>query len=512
MRPSFHCQAGATIGAVLLASVFGCTDSPVPYFTAPTSIPSSAAGVQNGVTGVFSNARTDQYYLVVMSAFARDALNFLSFDPQYVTEIGGLIPPSDGDFLGDSEWPNQFLDALQVNNTIAALPKAGFSTAQVAALTGVLQTMKARSFMIVAETRDTLGVPVYAITNGGTSPFYCNKDVWTYIVALLDSGNAQLNAAGSIAIPVVLPPGFGSVSAMAAPSTSLGAFAAFNRALAAKAGLELAYAIARSTPGNAPTPTTPGAPDVTALTRADSAMLASALYDPAVITPPPVGAYTLDPYGVYDTYSAQSGDIANPLNIYVNSTNALYDMQYDVDTVGDLRWLHKFSVNPVPLQSPNYNPVATQYLYSSFLSPSSPVPIVRDEELTLVRAQIRLGLGDFAGAIGLINTVHEQAGGYATPLTIAATYTAVRDSLLKEQRISTVLEGSGDRAIAIRMYGLQSVSDTTWQATAGPDAVAVGLIATSNGGTKPVDLHTTVLPIPAQELTARNGSYNLSCP
>ena len=52
-----------------------------------------------------------------------------------------------------------------------------------------------------------------------------------------------------------------------------------------------------------------------------------------------------------------------------------------------------------------------------------------------MRAQIRLGLGDFAGAVSLINTVHQQAGGFATPLSIGATYTAVRDSLLKEQRI-----------------------------------------------------------------------------
>ena len=75
----------------------------------------------------------------------------------------------------------------------------------------------------------------------------CNKDVWAYIVALLDSGNAALNAAGSVALPVSLPPGFGSVSTTAGPSTTPGAFAAFNRALAGKAGLELAYAIARGT-------------------------------------------------------------------------------------------------------------------------------------------------------------------------------------------------------------------------------------------------------------------------
>jgi hypothetical protein len=130
--------------------------------------------------------------------------------------------------------------------------------------------------------------------------------------------------------------------------------------------------------------------------------------------------------------------------------------------------------------------------------------------LALVHAQIRLGLGDFTGAIALINTVHQQAGGFTSPLTIAPTYTSVRDTLLKEQRISTVLEGSVDRVISIRMYGLEAVSDTTWQAKSGPDAVAVTTLKAQ--GSTPVDLHTTVSPIPVSTIRGRGGNYVLACP
>jgi hypothetical protein len=98
-----------------------------------------------------------------------------------------------------------------------------------------------------------------------------------------------------------------------------------------------------------------------------------------------------------------------------------------------------------------------------------------------------------------------QAGGFTAPLSIASTYTAVRDSLLKEQRISTVFEGSGDRMIALRMYGLEAVADTTWQATSGPDAVD----AKALGG---VDYHQTISPVPFQELSARGGAWNPTCP
>jgi hypothetical protein len=107
-------------------------------------------------------------------------------------------------------------------------------------------------------------------------------------------------------------------------------------------------------------------------------------------------------------------------------------------------------------------------------------------------------MGHFAAAITLINQVHQQAGGFASPLSIASTYTAVRDSLLKEQRISTVFEASGDRTISLRMYSLETVADTTWQSHAAPAG--------------DVDLHTTVVPVPSTEIEGRGGVYSITCP
>lgn len=403
-------------------------------------------------------------------------------------------------------WNSEYENAKQVNTIVTSLANvSSYSAPQVAAITGVLQTIKALNFMYLAETRDTLGIPLYAIGTNPTDPPYCNKDVWRYIVALLDSGFTQLNTAGPIPLPVSVPSGFASVGQSASPSTSLGSFASFNRALAGKAGLELAYAIARGTPGNSPTPTSPGVPDNAALLRADSAITASALYNPTIIAPPATGSFALDPYGVYHTFSGQSGDQQNPINGNYFQYDALYDLSVDVDTLHDLRWLHKFTLDPQPVQLGQYAGVSNRYLYVPYSGVGSPEPIVRAEELALVRAQIQLGLGNFANAITLINVVHQQAGGFATPLAIAATYTAVRDTLLKEQRISTVLEGSGDRMIAIRMYGLAATADTTWQATTGPDGtVAAALKAT--------DFHTTIATLPPVELSSRGGSWNLTCP
>jgi starch-binding outer membrane protein, SusD/RagB family len=502
------------LSAAAVLSMAACKDSNVPYFVAPTSVPTTLGGVQNATTGLFSATRNDVgSFILFMSTFARDVGNFTNTEDRFITELMGIsqtIPGSD--FFGVQIWDVEFRNAKQANDIAAAAAAAGLTSTQVAAITGVTQTMKALNFIYLAETRDTLGVPIYSIVSGVSAAPYCNKDVWAYIVALLDSGNANLNIAGATALPITLPSGFGNVDVSAAPSTATGSFASFNRALAAKAGLELAYAIARGT-GAGPTPTSPGTPDVTALTRADSAMKASALFVPAALGPFPAGGFTTGfDNGVYHVWSAQSGDQVNPINAYLGTTALLWDLVTDVDTVTpDARWAAKsVAIDPANIQEATYNPVAAPFNYASYPSVSTPIPILRNEELTLVEAQIRLGLGDLTGAMTYVNDVHTLVGGYGTPIA-ATTYAAVRDSLLNEQRISTLFEGSEDRTISIRFYGLAAVADTTWNATSGPDAVGVASVEAASGGAIQ-DYHTTVMPIPTSELNARNNNYALTCP
>lgn len=496
----------AIIGGAAFTAATACKDSPVPYFNAPTSIPSSPTGVQNAVTGLFSATRIDVNWDVwYAGAFGRDIFWFLGASSNVLVDVSGLIAPtSHSNIDAVEEWDNEFAQAKQANYIIANLAKVpSYSPAQAAAVTGIVQTIKALNFMMLAETRDSIGIPIYSIGSNPVDPPYCIKDVWAYIVALLDSGFTDLNTAGPIALPVKLPSGFASVGSTASPSTAKGSFAAFNRALAGKAGLEYAYAVARNSPGTHPTPTTPGSPDPGALARADSALTASALYNPSVIAPPVAGNFALDQYGVYHTFSGQSGDLQNAVLQYYYNFDTSWDLFYDVDTA-DLRYKNKFVPDPFPVQLSQYAGVSNALIYLPYATVSSPFPIVRAEELALVRAQIQLGLGNYATAISLINQVHMQAGGFASPLSIAPTYTAVRDSLLKEQRISTVFEPSNDRMIALRMYHLESVADTTWQATSGPDAA-------TDAALKSTDYHNTVANVPLVEVTERGG-WNLKCP
>ena len=479
------------LGSLVLASSVACKDSNIPFYTAPTSVSNSPAGIQNAVTGLIAASRQDvANYIFYTTMFARDEANIQFDNPQNTLNGLGLdaIPGSQ-----DVAWDNLYQSVGAAIAVITAVPTVvpAYTAPQAAAVVGIAQTMEALDLMILAETRDTLGIPVHAASSGGVGPVYCNKDVWVQIVAELDSANRQLQTAGSIPLPVKLPAGFSSVGTIAAPSTTAGSFAAFNRALAAKAGLELAYAIARSAGGTAPTPTTPGAPNVAALTRADSAATASALYTPTSLSPEPVSGWTDSPDGVFWDYSAQAGDLVDPLNSQQGVWVTLRTLVADVDTLNDLRWKAKFGHNPFVLQLVQYQPITVPTLYTAYAATSTPIPIIRSEGLVLDEAQIQLGLGNFAAATTLINDVHQQVGGFASALTIAPTYTAVRDSLMKEERISTVFESSNDRVVSIRMYNLEATADTTFHAQ---------------------DLHTTVIPVPSSEVQGRGGNYTLTCP
>jgi starch-binding outer membrane protein, SusD/RagB family len=477
-----------------------CKDSNVPFFTAPTSVPNTPAGIDNGITGLISGTRLDLGTFVLnMAGYGRQGGNFTNTEPRFITYNLGVVPTVASTGATGGVWGFEYTNILQGKQIIATLPKVApaYTTAQIAAITGLVQTLEAYNYMIVAEIHDTTGLEIQGGFGSTTAPTQvCVKDGWAYIVALLDSANANLNIAGNIPIPVVLPPGFSAVSTSAGPSTAQGSFAAFNRALAGKAGLELAYAIARHTPASSPSPTSPGVPNVAALTKADSAITASALFAPGSLAPNPVGGFTTtDPFAVFFDFSATSGDLVNPINGLANTLWLLKEMTVDQDTAHDLRWLAKFSLDlDHIIQQPTYSASAAPWHYAAYPSTNSPIPVIRNESLTLIEAQVQLALGNLANAMTLINDVRTVVGG--EPPVSASTYVTVRDALLKEQQISTAFEGSSDRAIALRMYKIEAVEDTTWDVIHLPGVT---------------DQHTTILPVPVAVTSAHDGKFTFTC-
>ncbi len=492
-----------------------CSDSNVPFFTAPTSVPNSPAGIQNAVTGLFGGTRNDLgafqgIEFNSVAGYARDGAIFTVTEPRTVTfPLGVAVMTTNV----ASVWAQEYQNITQAQAILAAIPKVApaYTTAQAASLSGLVQTLIAYNYMLIGENHDTLGLAILPAglpqaTTTAPPPAVCAVDAWKYIVALLDSGETNLVSAGSTVTPSLkVPAGFAGVYATSGPPGTLGSFASFNRVLAAKANVELAYYVARGKGGSAPTATTPGTPYPAALAQALTDLTSSAMYNPTVLAPTVAGVFPEDAYDVDHDFSAASGDLVNPVQANIGTEAQLNDFTASVDTVHDLRWKAKFITNPNPVQT-IYAPVAQitvgnttwSYLYNMFSTTAAPIPIVREEELVAWHGWIELGMGNYTAALADANSLRTVVGGLtAYPATDALSYVATRNDLMKEDRISTTWESAANRTIEIRNYGLQTVADTTWEHE--DPAVKTG------------DVHTTASPIPQGETNGRGGSFVTSC-
>jgi hypothetical protein len=96
-------------------------------------------------------------------------------------------------------------------------------------------------------------------------------------------------------------------------------------------------------------------------------------------------------------------------------------------------------------------PTARETLdYTTYSVRESAVPIIRNEELILLRAEARYFTGDIPGALADINTIRTVSGGLA-PLTGFADQTAFIDELLYNRRLSLLFEGH--RWVDMRRFG-----------------------------------------------------------
>jgi starch-binding outer membrane protein, SusD/RagB family len=499
-------RAGLAVGlaGAVLVGLAACKDSEVPNYRSPQINPGTQSGIQYLVTGVVAGSRTDIGQDVLnLSSFAREMGVFTTTDSRFITEWmgnGAAIPNSD--FYGAGGWSNEFRIAKDAEFVIQQLPHVvpAYSASDASLITGVMKTFEAYDMMLVAETRDTNGVPIYGWAAPTTSPapILCVKDVWAGISGMLDSAEAFLDAGTPGKLPINLPPGYGTalnpVANMAGPSTTPGTFAGFNRALAAYAKLQWAYGVSRSPGGTPATPSTPGSPLALALTSADSAVKHTFLYNPGALAPANAGDFA-DPLAVYHSFSSTSGDQVNPITFAVGQTTTVFVLDTVADEIaagGDLRAV-KLIVNstaPSSAAGPTANAIASKAMTVGFYQTAgSPVPIIRNEELVLIEAQIQLGLGNLANAVTSINAVHQGVGGM--PAVAPVGYVATRDQLLHELRASNIGEPGEERIMATRNYGLQAALTTTWAAS---------------------DTHATVLPIPLQEASPRNGNIATTCP
>lgn len=442
-----------------------CKDSTgVPDFNNPslqdvTGKPLSKLTLQNLITGYVDAQRASlgtapATYIVFSEVLARDAYRTDASEPRYVNEfLNGT--PDPGAFSGNGAY-TQFTRDVRAANTLLSLipgaPASELTDQQKSATRGFVQTLKAIDIYRLLELRDTLGVALDVDHPLGDplGPLVCKPKVLAAISALLDSAFADLQAGGTT-FPFVLPPGFANFTN---PSTT---FAQFNRGLKGK--VELYRALDHQAPTGA-------AGFNNALTALNASFIST---DPAQISK-----------GLYYTFSIATGDTPNQLvdgNLHLNPSVS------DNIEAGDKRASKIVTLAaPATIQGLTYK--------SNFkVTLVDPIGMLKNEELVLLRAQAKVGLGDLTGALADVNYVRVNAGGLA-PLAGFANATAAIDAILKEKRYSLLME-SAHRLVDLRAYG--RLNETFFKKEL------------------PGDVFVKALPHPQNEADQRGGVLTVVC-
>jgi hypothetical protein len=310
-------------------------------------------------------------------------------------------------------------DVFNLKNVLAA--STTLSGQQKSAGTGFAHTIEALELLYVISTRDTLGAVVQINQDASQlAPFVSRDSVYRYIINTLNAADAEL-AAGGTAFPFTLHSGF---TGFTTPTT----FRLFNRAITARAAAYWA-----TSGGGAP-----------AWTQAQTAIAASFL------NRTPANAAALN-VGVYHIYSLLTGDAANGID-RIGNQDFLTHPSYATDVeAGDLR-ASKWAVLAVARNAPQGLGIPTNLAMNVYANQSTSVPIIRNEELVLLDAEIRLATGDKPGALADINVIRSVSGGLgASALTAGSADAAFVDEILKQKRFSLLAEGH--RWIDMRRYG-----------------------------------------------------------
>jgi hypothetical protein len=426
----------AALAGTILA-IGACKDSTgVPDLNNP-SVESvggalNKANLQILLTGALNQERValDFPFLVFPATMARDIIRLDNSESRFITETLESRP-SPGGFLARGYTP--YYTAIRAeNNLLAAVPNATaeLSTGDRAAVNGFVKTIKANDFYRVLETRDTLGLPVDVADPTIVAPIICKPAVLAYLSALLDSADADLLAAqsgGTTDFPAVLPSGWTSIGG---DYSLIENQIKYNRGLTGKIEVYRGLASGGS------------AANFTAALEALNIALAG---DP--------GSASSLAGGPYYQFSTLSGEITNPLfDSRIHFTNSVFDSIQ----AGDAR-VAKIVVQATPATlsvdgvafSTRYDPAVT--VTSNGANQTRPIPILKTEELYLLRAQAEIGLGNLAGATADLNVVRTVSGNLA-PYAVFGSETAAINALLYEKRYSLLTDGP-QRLVDLRAYG-----------------------------------------------------------
>jgi hypothetical protein len=415
----------------------------------------SAAQVGAAANGILIATRQDVADWALDGAiFGREAYRIDPADPRFVQEMmQGPLDPGSRAFGGD-HWLEPYSAIRSANDLLAVIGTAtALTPEQQSAVSGFAHTLQAYNFMIILDSHNQDQIPIDVGRDASAPPaaFVTNAEAWNHVIALLDQAVTELVGA---AFPFTLPAGF---SGFNTPAT----FIQFNR------GLRARVAVYRGDFAGALT------------------FLSQSFLNPAL----PLET------GVYMDFGTGPGDVANPLAVSdQTSENFGYPglrttAQLQPGGALDQRFLSKLVSRPgrsggtTDTDPPQQ--ISSDLGWIRYPSPNSPIPLIKNEELILLRAEANIGLSDFPNALLDLNLVRQNSGGLA-PYAGVVDQPSLLADLLYNKRYSLMYEG-GHSWIDYRRYGLTSVLQVAPFERAGP----------------PPDVIFPTLPIPTAELQPR---------
>jgi hypothetical protein len=375
----------------------------------------TAASVNALATGVLIGAREQpEDYIYVTGIVGREMYDF---DVATLSTSQLILGPLDPGQWGGLGWESQYQNVRNVKLLLSALERVeNMTDEEKEGIRGYAKTIEAYELLTVINTRDTNGavIDLPADPTGEPGPLVGKDQVFTRIDELLEEANTHLQNSGN-SFSFNLSSGFSDFDS---PAT----FLAFNRALKARVAIYQGnYEDALTALGNSFL-------DLTA---------------------------SLDA-GAYHIYSTSSGSATNPFSSrsqgdapsYVAKDSYETDAQSKANGNPDDRYQEKFRKLP-SVQS--RLGLQTDITFTIYNTPEKSIPIIRNEELILLRAEANLNLGNISQAAADINFIRKESGGLENRKDLNGDN--ILDELLYNKRYSLYMEG-GHRWIDLRRYSM----------------------------------------------------------
>jgi starch-binding outer membrane protein, SusD/RagB family len=442
---------------IILAASLAACDLDVPDLNNPplgdlTDNP-TVGSVNAACTGLIVGNRRNHAaangYVVQLAILGREAYNFDTADPRFITE---LLTSSlnAGSPFGGNFWTAPYANIRLAYTVITAVEKvADYSAAEKAAIRGYAKTMIALDLLEVINTRDDIGavIDVDHPLDAPLGPIADKPEVLAEIAKKLDEGATEL-AMGGDAFSFNVSSGFAGFDT---PMT----FRTFNRAMKARV----------------------------AVYQKDYAAALTALGESFIKAPAATQA-DLD-IGVYYSYSTGAGDATNAMiapSIFAHPSIAS-GVQMN-GAANDLRFTRKTTM----ATAGSSHGLTSNIAFTLYDRPDAPVAMIRNEELLLLRAEAKFlsTPSDAMGAMVDLNMVRTVSGGLPQVAGTPA-MDAFITALLYERQYSLLMEGH--RLIDVRRF--DRIDSLPLDVPSDPD--------------EPAHKRNRRYPVPLPECNARTG-------